>query len=284
MPLKPAIRVAIVDDDIAVRQCVCRLLQLTPEYHCVGSYAGGYEALTDIRVSRPQAALIDLLLPDMDGAECVRRLRQQAPDCKFILFTGFRDPSSLHKTRQMGAHGYLVKPITIEALVSALGAVFTSQFAYFDGTLELLPPMEAITDANPVFLPELVKKTLFDSPPSEAVTESCLAIARAACFRVAKLAAMCQFSPGQLARQMHLARHKSPRDWLHDCQMEEAGALLLKQFSIKECARQLGYRFESNFCNEFSRHFHRTPSQYILAHQTKAEAQTPSICCPQPSA
>jgi DNA-binding response OmpR family regulator len=99
----------------------------------VGAYVAmsglGYRSAADARAGlaeierwRPDVVLLDVMLPDMDGFEVLRRIRGQAStrELPVILLTALRDPDSLRRGREAGASDYLSKPFDPDALIGAI--------------------------------------------------------------------------------------------------------------------------------------------------------------------
>jgi CheY-like chemotaxis protein len=117
MPVKPKTRILVVDDEAMVRSMILDVLA-----------AFGYE--TDTAVSAPEAldmfdhktydlALIDFLMPEMNGVELAGRLRQKAPGVKILMSTGFDDDPALARAEALGAL-VLHKPVGIDRLHAAI--------------------------------------------------------------------------------------------------------------------------------------------------------------------
>jgi DNA-binding NarL/FixJ family response regulator len=130
-----AITITIVEDNTAVRQSMLDMLEGAPDCKCVGSFASGEEALSEIPKLRPQVVLMDISLTGMDGVECVRRLARQMDLPQILMLTVHEDPDSIFNSLAAGAAGYLLKPVRATQLLAALkdvyggGAPMTSSIA-----------------------------------------------------------------------------------------------------------------------------------------------------------
>jgi DNA-binding NarL/FixJ family response regulator len=112
--------VAIVDDDESTRVCLKKILQSAKNFCFAGSFASGVEALTGIPHVRPDLALMDIELPDVNGVECLKRLKWMMPALKVVMATGQRDAVWVAAALQAGAAAYLVKPFTPDQLWATL--------------------------------------------------------------------------------------------------------------------------------------------------------------------
>ena len=117
------IRILIADDQTAVREGLAMLVGLTADIDVVGTAAGGLEAVTLAGELRPDVVLMDLRMPEMDGAEATRAIRTTLPDTQVLVLTTYADDDSLFPALQAGAHGYLTKDASAEEIERAIRAV-----------------------------------------------------------------------------------------------------------------------------------------------------------------
>ncbi len=110
------IRIAIIEDDPALRKMLVSLLQADPRYTVVAELAEGNAAIAAIPHLLPDIVLADLGLPDMSGIEVIRRLKAQCPNCSVLVITTFGDEKTVTAALQAGADGYLLKGIALEEL------------------------------------------------------------------------------------------------------------------------------------------------------------------------
>lgn len=133
-------RVAVVDDDEDTRLCFQDILQSSGAFEFVGGFSSGAEAIAGLPRLRPDLILMDIQLPDRNGIECAKRLRQILPFLKIIIVTGTHEVRSAADSRLAGAAGYLAKPVVSEQLLSTL--IFVSTSAVEAGE-QVLPPVKA---------------------------------------------------------------------------------------------------------------------------------------------
>jgi len=102
--------VLVVDDSLEIQRYLRALLEL--DSYWVETAGSGYEALQSLRHGwAPDVVLLDVQMPEMDGLEALRRLRQCHPKSKVIMCSGVDDPNKIHEALSLGAHAYLLKPI-----------------------------------------------------------------------------------------------------------------------------------------------------------------------------
>jgi two-component system CheB/CheR fusion protein len=122
----PRLRVLVVDDHLECVLSVGRLLQALG--YRVGLAIDGRGALECATEFRPQAALVDLSLPDLDGFGVAERLRAmpETKDTYLIAMTGWGTDDIRARAEASGFDRHLVKPLSADVLTSALGAVRAS--------------------------------------------------------------------------------------------------------------------------------------------------------------
>jgi DNA-binding NarL/FixJ family response regulator len=117
------IRVVIADDQRAVREGLAMLVGLIDDIEVVGTAANGIEALDLARDLHPDVVLMDLHMPEMDGADATHTIRSTLPDTHVLVLTTYADDDSLFPALQAGAHGYLTKDASAEEIERAIRAV-----------------------------------------------------------------------------------------------------------------------------------------------------------------
>jgi DNA-binding NarL/FixJ family response regulator len=117
------IRVAIVEDDSGLRDSLKELLERTPGFVLVASYPDAESALSKVTQQNPDVILMDINLPQMDGVECVRRLKSVLPNAQVIMLTVYEDNDRLFNSLLAGANGYLLKRTTASKLLAAIREV-----------------------------------------------------------------------------------------------------------------------------------------------------------------
>jgi DNA-binding NarL/FixJ family response regulator len=109
--METPIRVVIVDDHEIVRQGLRTLLAPEPDLEVVGEASTGGEALSTCALLRPDVVLLDLRLPDIDGVEVCRMLRERDTGVHILALTTFDDPDLVDRCIQAGVTGYVVKDV-----------------------------------------------------------------------------------------------------------------------------------------------------------------------------
>jgi DNA-binding NarL/FixJ family response regulator len=123
----PPLRIIIADDQTAVRDGLAIMLDLLPDICVVAAAANGLEALGLIEQHHPDAALIDLHMPELDGVETARRITADHPDVAVVMLTTFADEASVLAALNAGARGYLTKNAGRADIARALHAAVNGQ-------------------------------------------------------------------------------------------------------------------------------------------------------------
>lgn len=121
-----AIRVLIVDDVSQVRQDLRTVLLLTAgagtahPIEVVGEAANGLEAICQAEALQPDAILLDLEMPVLDGYEAARQIKARYPACRIIALTIHGDEAARRRASESGVDAFIVKGASISALLAAL--------------------------------------------------------------------------------------------------------------------------------------------------------------------
>ena len=121
-PDVPPLRIVIADDQASVREGLVLLLDGLPGIEVVGAAADGEQALELVAAHQPDAILLDLHMPVLDGIATTRRLAAQYPGVAIVILTTYADDSSVLHALQAGARSYLTKDADRSDIARALHA------------------------------------------------------------------------------------------------------------------------------------------------------------------
>ena len=116
------IGVLIVDDHPALRAGLEQMLATDEGLAVVASASGGREGVEHAARHRPDVVLMDLEMPDLDGAAATREIRATVPEAKIVVLTSFGDRARILEALDAGAIGYLLKDAEPEDIVRAVRA------------------------------------------------------------------------------------------------------------------------------------------------------------------
>lgn len=103
------IKVLIADDMELLRTALVSLLRFEEDIEVVAEAGAGSEVVPAARRTRPDVAVIDVLMPGLDGIAAAGQLRSAVPDCRTIIMTGVSAPGYLERALAVDAHGFLWK-------------------------------------------------------------------------------------------------------------------------------------------------------------------------------
>jgi len=115
-------RVILVDDHAIVRQGLHSLLVRSGKFEVVGEAASGRDVLTLAEKTRPDAAIMDIAMPELNGLEATFLLRERLPKVKVIILSMYADDRYLYRALKAGACGYVLKSAVYDELLLALEA------------------------------------------------------------------------------------------------------------------------------------------------------------------
>jgi len=131
-PLSERARILIVDDHPIVRQGLKRLIDQHADLVVCAEASDGHEALEAIRASKPDAAIVDIMLAEASGIELIKDIKARYPDVAILVLSYHDEVIYAERALRAGAAGYIMKDESAEELVNALcrvlsGAVYLSE-------------------------------------------------------------------------------------------------------------------------------------------------------------
>lgn len=123
------IRVLVVDDHPVVRRGIQSLLAEEPDIEVVGEAANGKEALAQVERLHPDVVLMDLVMPEMNGVEAIRRITASHPETRVLVMTSFAADDKVFPSIKAGALGYLLKDSDPEDLVRVIHQVYRGELS-----------------------------------------------------------------------------------------------------------------------------------------------------------
>jgi DNA-binding NarL/FixJ family response regulator len=113
-------RILIVDDHDLVRDGYQRMLDREPDLEVVGEASNGREAVELCRELRPDLVLMDVRMPEMDGLEATRKIKDELPTTSVLVVTTYDNPDYLFEAVEAGAAGYVLKDAPKRQLLGAV--------------------------------------------------------------------------------------------------------------------------------------------------------------------
>jgi NarL family two-component system response regulator LiaR len=149
------IRVLVADDHAIIRKGLKAVLELVPDIQIVGEAENGLEAVKQAEKLHPNVILMDLVMPEMDGIEAIRRIKAFQPEVPILVLTTFTGEELIFPAVKAGALGYQLKDSSPEALIEAIRQVHRGEPSLHPTIArkllqELLTPSEKPPTSDPL--------------------------------------------------------------------------------------------------------------------------------------
>jgi NarL family two-component system response regulator LiaR len=140
------IRVVLVDDHAQMHRIVHVILGATTDIKLVGQGANGQEGIALCEQYQPDIALMDVVMPVMDGIEATKVLHERLPAIKILVLSSFQDHESVYAMLRNGAVGYLIKSSLAQDLADTIRATFQGKMVFSSevGAQLVSPPQPAV--------------------------------------------------------------------------------------------------------------------------------------------
>lgn len=126
-PVTGTIRILCVDDHPLVRKGIASIIASEPSMKLAGEAGNGREAVEKYRELQPDVVLMDLRMPDMDGVEATRQIRQINPDARIIALTSYDGDQDIYKAIEAGVRGYILKEMVHTKVIDAIRTVHSGK-------------------------------------------------------------------------------------------------------------------------------------------------------------
>ncbi|PJI10312.1 MULTISPECIES: response regulator transcription factor [Clostridium] len=117
------IKVLIADDQELIRQSLKIVLSANKDIEVVGTVCNGNEVVESVRKYKTDVILMDVRMPEMDGVQCTKIIKESYPNIKIIVLTTFDDDEYIFNALKYGASGYLLKGVSMDELIKAIHTV-----------------------------------------------------------------------------------------------------------------------------------------------------------------
>jgi CheY-like chemotaxis protein len=117
------IRILVADDNAVIRKVLCDALRSHPAYEVVCESSTAEDAINRAEELQPNVLLLDISLPDMNGIEVIRQIRDVAPSTRILLCSQHELEYMVTAGIAAGAHGYLLKSEAVREIIPAIDAI-----------------------------------------------------------------------------------------------------------------------------------------------------------------
>jgi serine phosphatase RsbU (regulator of sigma subunit)/DNA-binding NarL/FixJ family response regulator len=159
------IRVMLVDDHAMVRRGLAAFLLAFDDLQLVGEASSGQEAVRLCEQLEPDVILMDLVMPEMDGAAATRAIRERYPQIQVLALTSFKEKDLVQKALDAGAIGYLLKNISTAELADAIREAHAGRPTLAPEASQALALAEGL---------ERMGRALLDAPPDASTLPAIL--------------------------------------------------------------------------------------------------------------
>lgn len=121
------LRIFLADDHMILREGLRMLVNSQPDMECVGEAASGRAAVKAVRELSPDVAVLDVSMPELNGLQAAKRIKQHCPDAKILTLTRHTDDGYLQQLLKAGVSGYVLKQSASSVLLTAIRAVAAGQ-------------------------------------------------------------------------------------------------------------------------------------------------------------
>jgi DNA-binding NarL/FixJ family response regulator len=122
-----SIKILIADDHGVVAEGLKHLVEAQPDMEVIACVADGREAVQQARDAQPDVVLMDLSMPELNGADATRAILQRDPKCRVIVLSMYSQREYVRRALKAGAVGYVVKRSAAKEVVEAIRAVHAGQ-------------------------------------------------------------------------------------------------------------------------------------------------------------
>ncbi len=144
------IKIVIADDHEVIRAGLRRLLSVDKSILILDEAPNGLKAIELVKYHKPDIALLDILMPQMDGIEATKIIKTTCPDVLVVILTAFEDAEHLEKALEAEADGYLTKDIGTKELIAALHDVFLGERVFSKSIVNLLQSTYGYNDTSSI--------------------------------------------------------------------------------------------------------------------------------------
>ena len=117
------IRILVAEDQQLVRDGIVTMLKVREDFVVVSQVGDGARAVSEAHRTRPDVAMLDIRMPELDGIEATRQITAELPETKVLVLTTFGTDELVFEALAAGAAGFLLKDVRAEDLLEAVAAV-----------------------------------------------------------------------------------------------------------------------------------------------------------------
>lgn len=261
-------KVLLVEDEVFVRESVREIIAWEELGFTVSGEAGnGAEALEMIRQDAPDLVISDIVMPEMDGVELLRRTREEGYDSRFVMLTCMSDFENVRQAMEYGASNYILKlSMSVNSLRDTLRKINN----------ELVKSQEnrkvsAGPSGSAVPLPPLPHEELTSHPEIQKILQY-LHAHYDEDITVKSMSQYVMMAENYVSTLFKKKTGQTLIHYLHQIRVDQALQLLIhSDLPVYEIGNRVGFVNDNYFIKIFKRLTEQTPSQYRNNHKGKPE-------------
>ena len=117
------VKVLIADDQELIRESLKIVLSSDEKIEVIDIVSNGLDVIKSVRRNNPDVILMDIRMPEMDGVQCTKVIKEMYHDIKIIVLTTFDDDEYIYDAIKYGASGYLLKGVSMKELIEGIHTV-----------------------------------------------------------------------------------------------------------------------------------------------------------------
>ena len=132
------IKVLIADDIMILRKGLKAVLEMDEEIEVVALAENGKEAFEKCKVYQPDVVLMDMRMPDYDGAYGIRVMKEFCPEIRALVLTTFDDEETIQKAVESGADGYILKEMDDDKVIASVKSVYAGMSIFGENVYRVM--------------------------------------------------------------------------------------------------------------------------------------------------
>jgi DNA-binding NtrC family response regulator len=123
------LKILVVDDEPHIRKVLQELLET--EGYETRTADSGFSALSVVRDFSPHIVFLDIRMPEMDGFQCLRRIKAAGSGAEVVIISGFATPEMARRSLEIGAFDYIGKPLSFSHIREVIHHITVTKFVEF---------------------------------------------------------------------------------------------------------------------------------------------------------
>lgn len=144
-----AAKILIVEDQLIVRKGIRMIIEQSPDLVVIGEAMNGVEAIRLLEQELPDLVLLDIRMPQMDGVETVKVIRERWPEVKTLVLTTFNDDEAALETLKDGVNGFMLKTAEPEKLIQSIHSCLSGVLVLHEEVAARMVPMLSLKVEKP---------------------------------------------------------------------------------------------------------------------------------------